>query len=127
MKCKFCDQILKLSKIDAHELQCGQIKCDNPLCRKQLEDQMFYEIVTSEGKLCVCNDICENLAKLDRIKKNKSYIDCLKFFQSILSSGLSIGMKPSISQTELVHKKSADSFGESFNLEKNECLTIEYI
>ena len=32
--CKFCDQVFKLAKIDAHEQQCGQVKCDNPLCRK---------------------------------------------------------------------------------------------
>jgi hypothetical protein len=78
--CKFCSEVFSLSKIDAHEQQCGQVKCDNPLCRKQLEYQKFYEIVTSEGKLCVCNDICENLAKFNKIKKTKNYLDCLKFF-----------------------------------------------
>lgn len=102
------------------------IKCDNPQCRKQLEDQMFYEIVTSEGKLCVCNDICENMAKMHRIKKTKQYIDCLKFFQSTLSSGLNIGLKPSMSSADF-HMKSTDSLNENQNLEKNECLSIEYI
>ena len=37
--------------------------------------------------MCVCNEICENLAKLKRLKNNKGYLDCLKFFQSNLSSG----------------------------------------
>ena len=60
--------------------------CDNPLCKKQLENSKYYEVVTSEGKLCVCNEICENLAKLKRIKNKKGYLDCLKFFQSNLSS-----------------------------------------
>ena len=31
--------------------------------------------------------MCENLAKFKRIKNKKEYIDCLKFFQSNLSSG----------------------------------------
>jgi hypothetical protein len=43
--------------------------------------------VTSEGKLCVCNEICEYLAKFKRIKNKKGYLDCVKFFQSTLSSG----------------------------------------
>lgn len=68
---------------------------------------MFYEIVTTEGKLCVCNDICENLAKLHRIKKTKSYIDCLKFFQSTLSSGKSLGLKRPLS-SDLTHRNSMD-------------------
>lgn len=65
-----------------------------------LEQQKFYEIVTSEGKLCVCNDICENLAKFNKIKKNKSYLDCLKFFQSTLSIGQNIGLKKSLLESD---------------------------
>ena len=42
--------------------------------------------MTSEGKFKVCNEICENLAKFKRIKNKKSYLDCLKFYQSNLSS-----------------------------------------
>lgn len=61
-------------------MKCGQVTCDNPLCKKQLENQKYYEIVTSEGKLCVCNEVCENLAKFKSIKNKKEYIDCLKFF-----------------------------------------------
>lgn len=52
-----------------------------------MENQKYYEIVTSDGKLSVCNEVCENLAKFKRIKNKKDYIDCLKFFQSNLSSG----------------------------------------
>jgi hypothetical protein len=86
-KCQYCQKQHRLSEIEAHELKCGQVTCDNPLCNKQLENQKYYEIVTSEGKLSVCNEICENLAKFKRIKNKKDYIDCLKFFQSNLSSG----------------------------------------
>ena len=50
--------------------------------------------------MCVCNDICENLAKFHKIKKNKSYLDCLKFFQSTLSSGQSLGMKKMITDAD---------------------------
>lgn len=114
-----------LSKIDQHEQQCGQVKCDNPLCRKQLEYQKFYEIVTSEGKLCVCNDICENLAKFHKIKKNKQYLDCLKFFQSTLSSGQSIGMKRALTDSEVAkHLVNNDDFQV---VEKRECLSVDYI
>ena len=52
--------------------------------------------MTSEGKLSVCNEICENLAKFKSIKNKKEYIDCLKFFQSNLSSGKNyLGSEPS--------------------------------
>ena len=57
-------------------------------------------MVTSDGKLCVCNEICENMAKFKKIysKKvargslfeksfNENFIDSLKFYQSTLSSG----------------------------------------
>jgi hypothetical protein len=125
MHCKFCDQILKLSKIDAHEMQCGQVKCDNPLCKKQLEDQKFYEIVTSEGKISVCNDICENLAKFHKIKKSKNYVDCLKFFQSTLSSGQQLGLKRPIADSEYL--RSSGSSNEIQVVELNECLSLEYI
>ena len=87
IKCKYCQKQQRLSEIDSHEQKCGQVTCDNPLCKKQLENQKYYEIVTSDGKLSVCNEVCENLAKFKRIKNKKDYIDCLKFFQSNLSSG----------------------------------------
>eukprot|EP00347_Sterkiella_histriomuscorum_P011602 403371825 len=86
MKCQYCQKVYRLAEIEQHEQQCGQITCDNPLCQKQLENQKYYEVVTSEGKLCVCNEICENLAKFKRIKNKKGDIDCLKFYQSNLSS-----------------------------------------
>jgi len=73
------------------------VVCDNPLCQKQLENQKYYEVVTSDGKLCVCNEVCENLAKFKKIKTKKdsinddhkmnmNYLDALRFFQSTLSS-----------------------------------------
>lgn len=87
IKCQYCQRQYRLSEIEGHEVKCGQVTCDNPLCKKQLENQKYYEIVTSEGKLSVCNEVCENLAKFHRIKNKKEYLDCLKFFQSNLSSG----------------------------------------
>lgn len=80
IKCQYCQQQHRLSEIEGHEVKCGQVTCDNPLCKKQLENQKYYEIVTSEGKLSVCNEVCENLAKFHRIKNKKEYLDCLKFF-----------------------------------------------
>ena len=87
IKCQYCSKVFRLAEIETHEQQCGQVICDNPLCSKQLENSKYYEIVTSEGKLCVCNEVCETLAKFKRIKSKKGYLDCLKFFQSNLSSG----------------------------------------
>mmetsp|Transcript_15889 Transcript_15889/g.24473 ORF Transcript_15889/g.24473 Transcript_15889/m.24473 type:complete len:104 (-) Transcript_15889:620-931(-) len=102
------------------------VKCDNPLCKKQLEYQKFYEIVTSEGKLCVCNDVCENLAKFYKIKNDKSYLDCLKFFQSTLSSGQNIGLKRAMTESHTSSK--ANLPGADLQvMEKTECLSLDYI
>lgn len=94
-----------------------------------MEYQKFYEIVTSEGKLCVCNDICENLAKFHKIKKNKSYLDSLKFFQSTLSSGQSIGMKRALTDSEVAkHFINNEGNATDFQVvEKRECLSVDYI
>ena len=101
------------------------------MCRKQLEYQKFYEIVTSEGKLCVCNDICENLAKFNKIKKTKNYLDCLKFFQSTLSSGQSIGLKRALADADvsrhLGNGNECSNANEFQVVEKRECLSVDYI
>ena len=91
--------------------------------------------MTSEGKLCVCNDICENLAKFHKIKKNKSYLDCLKFFQSTLSSGQSLGLKRMVTDVDFarsggevpLNNNLRESTGEYQVAEKTECLSIDYI
>ena len=54
--------------------------CDNPLCNKHLRNQKYYEVLTSEGKLCVCDDICEQMAKFKRLHQKRGYLGCLKFF-----------------------------------------------
>ena len=72
--------------------------------------------MTSEGKLCVCNDVCENMAKFHIIKKTKSYIDCLKFYQSTLSSGQSIGLH----NTEILSFKIAIKHLKQKNLLENQ-------
>lgn len=102
IKCQFCQNQFRLSEIEGHETKCGQVTCDNPLCNKLLENSKYYEIVTLEGKLCVCNEVCENLAKFKRIKNKKEYIDCLKFFQSNLSSGKSYNSGVEFSQATVV-------------------------
>jgi len=61
--------------------------CDNPLCNKHLRNQKYYEVITSEGKLCVCDDICEQMAKFKRLHQKRGYLGCLKFFQGTLSGG----------------------------------------
>ena len=87
IQCSYCPQVIRLSEIEKHESQCSKVMCDNPLCKKHLRNQKYYQVVTSEGKLCVCNDICEQMAKFERLRKKKGYIDCLKFAQATLSSG----------------------------------------
>lgn len=61
--------------------------CDNPVCNKHLRNQKYYEVITSEGKLCVCDDVCEQMAKFQRLKQKRGYLDSLKFFQATLSGG----------------------------------------
>ena len=61
--------------------------CDNPLCQKHLRNQKYYEVITSEGKLCVCDDVCEQMAKFKKLNHKRGYLDCLKFFQATLSGG----------------------------------------
>jgi len=68
IKCSFCPAIVPLPEIEKHEQVCGQIKCDNPLCMKQFKAQKYYEVVTTDGKLSVCNDICEQMAKFSKLR-----------------------------------------------------------
>ena len=46
--------------------------------------------MTTDGKLSVCDDICEQMAKFNklRVKKNQKLQDCLKFFQATLSTSI---------------------------------------
>ena len=87
IQCSFCPQVIRLSEIEKHEAQCGKVTCDNPICNKHLRNQKYYQVVTSEGKLSVCNDVCETMAKFERLRTKKGYTDCLKFYQATLSSG----------------------------------------
>lgn len=82
IKCSFCPEVVTLADIEKHESVCGQVTCDNPLCQKPFKTQKYYEVISSAGKLCVCNDICEQMAKFNvlRQKKGRSNVDCLKFF-----------------------------------------------
>lgn len=88
IKCQFCPMVVPLPEIEKHEQVCGQVSCDNPLCRKQFKTQKYYEVVTNDGKLSVCNDICEQLAKFNLLRTSKQInnTDCLKFFQATLST-----------------------------------------
>ena len=61
--------------------------CDNPVCLRPLKNQKYYQVVTQEGKLNVCNDVCEQMAKFDKLRQKGHYTDCLKFYQATLSSG----------------------------------------
>ena len=87
IQCAHCPAVVRLSEIEKHEAQCGKIVCDNPLCQKPLKNLKYYQVVTSEGKLNVCNDICEQMAKFDKLRLKGHYTDCLKFYQATLSSG----------------------------------------
>ena len=80
IQCSFCPAVVRLSEIEKHEAQCGKVVCDNPLCKKPLKNQKYYQVVTSEGKLNVCNDICEQMAKFDKLRQKGHYTDCLKFY-----------------------------------------------
>jgi hypothetical protein len=71
---------MRISEIEKHESSCGKIICDNPLCKNVLKNQKYFEVVTVDGKLTVCNDVCEQMAKFNRIKTKKKPQDCLKFF-----------------------------------------------
>ena len=90
IRCQFCPKEIEISKIDKHQSVCGKILCSNPLCKKALSNQKYLQIITSSGKICVCNEECEQMAKFDQLMKKMTYKDCLKFFQSSLSSGMSI-------------------------------------
>lgn len=59
IQCSYCPAIVRLSEIEKHEQNCGKVICDNPNCRNHLRNQKYYQVITSEGKLCVCNDVCE--------------------------------------------------------------------
>jgi hypothetical protein len=59
IECNYCPTVVRLSDIEKHEQKCGKVICDNPLCNNHLRNQKYYEVITSEGKLCVCNDMCE--------------------------------------------------------------------
>lgn len=82
IKCSYCPEVVTLADIEKHESVCGQVICDNPLCQKPFKTQKYYEVISNAGKLCVCNDICEQMAKFNvlRQKKGRSNVDCLKFF-----------------------------------------------
>ena len=92
IQCSFCPAVVRLNEIEKHEAQCGKVMCDNPLCNKHLRNQKYYEVVTSEGKLCVCDDVCEQVAKFKRLNQKRGYLDCLKFFQATLSGGGNRGL-----------------------------------
>lgn len=68
IQCSHCPAVVRLSDIEKHETQCGKVVCDNPLCQKPLKNLKYYQVVTSEGKLNVCNDICEQMAKFDKLR-----------------------------------------------------------
>ena len=80
--------------------------CDNPVCRKHLKNQKYYEVVTSDGKITVCDDVCEQMAKFQRLRKKiGSDRDCLKFFQATLSSG---GLQPSLDKRVQIKPQNPD-------------------
>ena len=68
IQCNFCQKVVRLNEIEKHEAQCDKVLCDNPVCGKQLKNQKYFEVITSEGKLCVCDDICEQMAKFIKLK-----------------------------------------------------------
>ena len=68
IQCSHCSAIVRLSEIERHEAQCGKVVCDNPLCQKPLKNQKYYQVVTSKGKLNVCNDVCEQMAKFNKLR-----------------------------------------------------------
>jgi hypothetical protein len=88
MKCSYCPKVVPLIELELHEQTCGQVVCDNPVCKKKLKNQKYYEVVTSDGKLSVCDDICEQMAKFNKLrsKKGNKIQDCLKFFQATIST-----------------------------------------
>lgn len=86
IKCSFCPAVVPLQEIEKHESSCAQITCDNPVCGKPFKTQKYYEVVTSEGKIYVCNDICEQMAKFYKLRQKSNKTDCLKFFQAMLST-----------------------------------------
>lgn len=87
IQCSHCPAVVRLSEIEKHETQCGKILCDSPTCKKPLKNSKYFQVVTQEGKLNVCNDICEQMAKFHKLRLKGGYIDCLKFYQATLSSG----------------------------------------
>ena len=68
IKSRFCTESVPLPEIEKHEQSCGQIVCDNPLCKKALKTQKYFKLVTNEGKINVCNDVCEQLAKFSILR-----------------------------------------------------------
>jgi hypothetical protein len=68
IKCSYCPKVLQLIDIEKHEAICGRVTCDNPLCKKKLKNQKYYEVITNDGKLSVCDDICEQMAKFSRLR-----------------------------------------------------------
>jgi hypothetical protein len=77
------------------------------------------------------------MARFNKIKKNKTYLDCLKFFQSTLSSGQNLGLMKSIDESDpaqtLQYSERKPSNSEIGGVdscqvvEKNECLSLDYI